>query len=382
MDVKFKKGATENSDPIAAIKELAEQIGFQKPSVTALFVSSQYDLESLSQQIRTQFEGPVICCTTAGEITSDGYKSHSISGFSLTGDCISVTTFPITDIRNPDPKSMQQTIELVKRQIQHDRQYFPERDFFGILLIDGLSIREEYIAATFGNALSDIPIIGGSAGDDFKFEKCCILTEGIFVSDAALFCLFSTVLPFSIVKSQHFRATDKRLVITRAKPNVRIVEEINGVTAIDEYSRITGIPKGCIGPDTFSRYPLILRHSKDTHVRSIQKINSDGSLTFYCAIDEGVVLRVAERLDMCDALEQSLFQAEKSVGNVLFTLGFDCALRRLESREFNYDKRISDLSKRFNIIGFCTYGEQSNSLHVNQTFSGVVVGEIPDEYRQ
>jgi hypothetical protein len=151
MGVNFKKGATEICDPVAAIKELAEQIGIQKSSVTALFISSLYDLESLSQQIRTQFQGPVICCTTAGEITSDGYKSHSISGFSLTGGCISVTT----DIRNPDPKSMQQEIELVKRQVQYDCQYFPERDSFGVLLTDGLSIREEYISATFGKALSD-----------------------------------------------------------------------------------------------------------------------------------------------------------------------------------------------------------------------------------
>jgi hypothetical protein len=329
-----------------------------------------------------QFRGPLICCTTAGEITSDGYKSYSISGFSLSGDSVAVTTFPMTDIRNPDPKSMEQVIEKVRKQIHNDRQQFPERDCFGVLLIDGLSVREEHIAAMFGNALSDIPIIGGSAGDDFKFEKSSILINEAFATDAALFCLFSTSLPFSIVKSQHFSATDKRLVITRAKPNERIVEEINGVLAIDEYSRITGIPKDLIGPETFSRYPLILRHSKDIHVRSIQKNNPDGSLTFYCAIDEGVVLRVAERLDMCDELELSLSQAEKTVGNVLFTLGFDCALRRLESREFQYDNRMKELFKRFNVIGFSTYGEQSNSLHVNQTFSGVLVGRKTDDYRK
>lgn len=381
MDVTFKKGATENRDPVEAINEIAAQIGFPEPSVTTLFISSLYDLETISQQIRMLFKGPIICCTTAGEITSEGYKNYSITGFSISGDSIMVTTFPMTDIRNPDPKSMQQVIEQVRKQITYNRQYFPERNFFGVLLIDGLSVREEHIAAMFGNALSDIPIIGGSAGDDLKFEKCSILINDTFATDAALFCLFSTSLPFSIVKSQHFSATDKRLVITRAKPNERIVEEINGVRAIDEYSRITGIPKEQIGPETFSRYPLILRHRKDIHVRSIQKINPDGSLTFYCAIDDGVVLRVAERLDMCDALEQCLFQAEKQVGNVLFTLGFDCALRRLESREFRYDDRMSELFKRYNVIGFCTYGEQSNSLHVNQTFSGVVVGGVSDECR-
>jgi hypothetical protein len=379
MGVKFKKGTTDKKDPVEAIEDIASQIMSTNPSVTVLFVSSFYDLDILNQQVQKKFKGPIISCTTSGEITEKGYQDYSISGFSISGNEISVKTFSIVDIRNPDPKAVQQTVQQIKALIQHDRQYNPERAFFGVVLIDGLSVREEHIAATFGNALSDIPIIGGSAGDDLKLEKCSILIDGHYVSDAALFCLFSTSLPFSIVKSQHFSATDTRLVITRARPNERIVEEINGVLAVEEYSRITGVPSDQLGPAAFSKYPLILRHSGDIHVRSIQKINADGSLTFFCAIDEGVVLRVAERLNMCDALEESLSQAKNAVGKVLFTLGFDCILRRLESKEFDYDKRIAEIYRKYNTIGFCTYGEQSNSLHVNQTFSGVVLGEAPDE---
>jgi hypothetical protein len=379
MRVKFRKGTTTHKDPVKAIAEMAEQIAIPDAAVTVLFLSSHYDLDCIYQQIRKRFNGPIISCTTAGEITDNGYRDNSICGFSLSGDDVFVKTFPIVGIRNPDPLSVQQTILEVKKIIHDDRKYHPERGFFGVLLIDGLSVREEHIAATFGNALSDIPIIGGSAGDDLKLKKCSILINNSYISDAALFCLFSTTLPFSIVKSQHFSATDRRLVITKARPNERIVEEINGGLAVEEYSRITGVPCDQLGPTAFSRYPLILRHSGDNHVRSIQRINSDGSLTFFCAIDEGVVLRIAERQDMCDALEKSLIQAEASVGKVLFTLGFDCILRRLESREFNYDDRIRGICKKYNTIGFCTYGEQSNSLHVNQTFSGVVLGEVSDE---
>ncbi len=75
MEVKFKKGATEYRDPVEAVDDIVAQIGFQEPSVTVLFVSSFYELESLSRQIRMQFRGPVICYTTAGEITSVGYKN-------------------------------------------------------------------------------------------------------------------------------------------------------------------------------------------------------------------------------------------------------------------------------------------------------------------
>ncbi|MBN1603908.1 MAG: FIST C-terminal domain-containing protein [Chitinispirillaceae bacterium] len=379
MRVKFRKGATTERAPEKAIEEMAEQIGMPDATVTALFLSSHYDLDSIRRQIKKKISGPLICCTTSGEITDNGYQNSSICGFSLSGDAVSVSTFPITCIRNPDPHSVQQTIGQIKNVIQHDREFHPERNFFGVLLIDGLSVREEQIAATFGNALSDIPVIGGSAGDDLQFNRCSILINGEFMSEAALFCLFSTALPFSIVKSQHFSATDTRLVITKARPNERIVEEINGVPAALEYSRITGVPSDELGPASFSRYPLILRHSGDIHVRSIQKINADESLTFFCAIDEGVVLRVARRQDMCEALEKSLTQAETSVGKILFTLGFDCILRRLESREFSFDERIRNIFRRFNTVGFCTYGEQSNSLHVNQTFSGVVMGDLSGE---
>ena len=31
-----------------------------------------------------------------------------------------------------------------------------------------------------------------------------------------------------------------------------------------------------------------------------------------------------------------------------------------------------------NVIGFATYGEQFNAMHVNQTFTGVAIGAMSD----
>jgi len=41
--------------------------------------------------------------------------------------------------------------------------------------LDGLSLREEPVAHALQYALGKIPLFGGSAGDDQKFEKTCIL---------------------------------------------------------------------------------------------------------------------------------------------------------------------------------------------------------------
>ena len=42
----------------------------------------------------------------------------------------------------------------------------------------------------------------------------------------------------------------------------------------------------------FADSPFVVKIDGANYVRSIQKVNPDGSLTFFCAIEEGLVLRV------------------------------------------------------------------------------------------
>jgi hypothetical protein len=41
--------------------------------------------------------------------------------------------------------------------------------------------------------------------------------------------------------------------------------------------------------------------------------------------------------------------------------------------ERGIDDRIGQLMSRNKVFGFSTYGEQFNSLHINQTFTGVAI---------
>jgi hypothetical protein len=40
------------------------------------------------------------------------------------------------------------------------------------------------------------------------------------------------------------------------------------------------------------------------------------------------------------------------------------------------DSSVNKLWNKYNVIGFCTYGEQINAVHVNQTFTGIAIGDI------
>ncbi|WP_044560721.1 FIST C-terminal domain-containing protein, partial [Azospirillum sp. B4] len=121
--------------------------------------------------------------------------------------------------------------------------------------------------------------------------------------------------------------------------------------------------------------PVVVRVGGQYHVRAIQKVNPDNSLTFLCAIDEGLVLTVARGIDMVENLHELFRRLEREIGGRPEAIvGFDCVLRNLETEQRNLKAAVSDLFVAHHVTGFCTYGEQYMSMHVNQTFTGVAIG--------
>jgi hypothetical protein len=112
-------------------------------------------------------------------------------------------------------------------------------------------------------------------------------------------------------------------------------------------------------------------------VRSIQKANDDGSLSFYCAIDNGLVLTLAKGMDLVENLQKQLSAIRDVVPNPELIIGCDCILRRLEVQEKGLLHDVRNALKTEKILGFSTYGEQFNAIHVNQTLTGIAIGGTP-----
>jgi hypothetical protein len=47
----------------------------------------------------------------------------------------------------------------------------------------------------------------------------------------------------------------------------------------------------------------------------------------------------------------------------------------LEVKNKKLQKQMNAIFQKNHVIGFNTYGEQFKSVHVNQTFTGIVLGE-------
>lgn len=164
------------------------------------------------------------------------------------------------------------------------------------------------------------------------------------------------------------------MVVTDADSSERIVKEINGLPAAEEYARLLGVEVHELNPMRFAASPIVVMIEGTDYVRSIQKANPDGSLTLYSAIEEGLVLRVAHGAGLVSNLEQTFDKIHAEIGQPQLVIGCDCILRKLEIVQKGLQDRIAQIFMANNTVGFNSYGEQFHGVHVNQTLTGVAIG--------
>lgn len=361
------------AEPAAA--ELHAVLGDRPDAAILLFASSERDLEGLAAALSRRFTAtPIVGCTTSGEIAETGYMSDTVVALALSAPDFHVTTERIDDLGG---FNIADGGELVRHALHRLQRAAPDLDrshVFAMALIDGLSRAEEAVVSSLHAALAEIPLFGGSAGDALRFHATHILHDGVFRRNCAVLVMIATRHPFRVFKTEHFSAAEEKMVVTQADPARRIVTEINAEPAAREYARLVGLAPGQLTPMIFAAHPVVVRVGGLNFVRSIQKVNEDESLTFFCAIDEGIVLTVARPLDIVDDLERLFARLRDELGPLQLVIGCDCILRLLEIRQRGLSEPVGTMLARNRVFGFSTFGEQFQAMHVNQTFTGVAIG--------
>lgn len=364
------------SDP-SALSQMAQDLAVPPGSLILLFVSPKADAYRLARSAERAFaKHTVIGCTTAGEITGEGYEDGQIVAVALPCDRFAHSTVLIPDVSDFDRHEL---ASAVLRQRTSMAEAAPDWGTeFGITLIDGLSLREDAVLAAMAMSLGPVPLFGGSAGDGVEFHSTFLIHGGQVLRNAAILTLVRTRCNVRVFKLDHLLPSPQRMVVTKADPDRRLVQEINAEPAAQELSRVLGKPVDGLTPMSFAAHPLLVRIGDQHHVRSIQRINEAGELVFFSAIDEGVVLTLAEARPMVAHLEQELTAlASPQAPDAI--LAFDCFLRRVEAEQRQLSGQISQVLKRHQVVGFNTYGEHFNAMHVNQTMTGLAVYDCPPE---
>ena len=375
MRAELRTGQSDAPDAREAVREFHAEVDQPEMALVIFFCSADYDLDALASEMHRLFAGtPVIGCTTAGEIGPLGCLQHSLSGMSLPAEDFTVATGRLDHLQEFD---FGQAQTLTQRLLQDVEARIPagsERGCFALQVIDGLSVREELVTNAMQRSLDRIPLVGGSAADSGMFDHTYVYLDGEFHEDSAVYALVSTTVPFKIFRIQHFTATNDRLVVTQAEPSLRVVRELDGLPAAEEYARRIGVDVEHLTSMEFADHPIVVVIEGTDFVRSVQKANPDGSLTFYSAVEEGLVLRIAESGDLLANLAQAFESIRAEVGDVQAIIAFDCILRLREAVGRGLLDSVSELLRRDRVVGFNTYGEQVQGIHVNQTLTGIALG--------
>lgn len=354
-----------------ALRRLAEDLGPGPFAAVCLFISPEADLPSVAAQASLFFpDCPVVGCTTAGEISSLGYTEGEIVAVALPSALFAVDCLFIPDLHHLDSQDL---IGRLIRMRQGLARRVPGWEHeFAFLMVDGLSIREDELASALASGLGPVPLFGGSAGDGIRFRETFVLYDGQMFQNAAILTMVRSACRVKVFNLDHLVPTERRMVVTEADPARRIVRQINAEPAAREYARLLGKDPAQLTTFTFAAHPVVVRIGGRHHVRAIQQVAENGDLVFFSAIDEGLVLTLAEPKDMVSHLDEALTALTEGEEPAAI-LACDCILRRMEALEKQKTGAISGLLRKHRVTGFSTYGEQLNSMHVNQTMTGVAI---------
>ena len=349
-----------------ALRQLAETL---KPGVgdaLILFTSDAHDLDQIATFARDLERSgtAVLCCTTAGEVTSvAGYTANGMAGAIVRHCQCTTITIDLGDI----DAGRAAVVEAGAKWSDT-----VDAGTVGLLVCDGLSLKEEAISRQLQLAVPTIPIVGGSAGQSQKQGTHVFDGQAMSQGCARLLLMHG---PFEAMSFHvhHFLPSGRRVVATDVELDKRVVKHLDGKPARQRLAEVFDVPEDQVTFERMALSPLLLRHDEDYYARSVQSVNDDGSLTMYCQIGRGQVLHLGRPLNMADLGETYRDAMHIDGRRPDLTIGFDCILRRLEFERRNQIEEMGRLVSGTPFVGFSTFGEQVNGQHVNQTMTGVAL---------
>jgi len=380
---------------------------------------------------------PWVGCTTAGEISSYGFTEGSCVAMVIQSEHIHVGVGIGNDTNKKPKKAGSDAIKQALNNIKIDKyvepyiRYLAEkklpiselirmRPYCVLMLTNGFTTtrrgNEDDIVEGIIDVIGHrIPIIGSSAGDDFKLKKTYTFWNGKIYDNSVVCVVISSNLKIAYQVKHGYIPTEKSMFVNKAKDY--IVYELDKKTAFDRYAEVLKKKKEEIWPTSmklqqlgpissafmaFARkididvmklspiieincnMPLALCEYKPYlkgrfWIKGLDSIVEKKYIRFTEKVPQGTALYVMKtsKEKSLKAAQESVKEGLKEVGRgAAFALVFDCALHRWFLGK--HAKHSIDLMKAalkdVPVIGMYSYGEILDGKHTLSVAS-MVVGE-------
>ncbi|RUU57511.1 hypothetical protein EOD04_29915, partial [Mesorhizobium sp. M2C.T.Ca.TU.009.01.2.1] len=194
---------TDEPDPDSFARAIAAEAAIVDAGFALLFFSqSLVDAAALAQALKVHAPSLAYAgCSTAGEITPQGLEEGHALALLLPSASFSIVSTTVENLSSSGMDGITGEVVELRRLLQSRAGRERAKSVFALCFIDGLSYAEEAVTSAIHWGLDDIPLIGGSAGDDLKFETTSLISNGKVTSDSAIIVLVATEIPFHVFKT-------------------------------------------------------------------------------------------------------------------------------------------------------------------------------------
>ncbi|MBK7862046.1 MAG: FIST C-terminal domain-containing protein [Archangiaceae bacterium] len=326
-------------------------------------------LKSLEQSLRTFPAARVIGCTTAGEFNQQRHGENGVSALALGPQVVKRCAVALATHELGVAAGVTRAAQQLSQQLGSSLRELDPKRHVGVVLVDGMRMREEGVNEALGDQAPLLSFVGGSAGDNLEFRETRVFVD--VSADGAALMVLETLVPFTVLKSCSFESTGKVFKVTRADESSRTVYELDGKPVVEVYAKAVDRPPAEL-EKVFMDHPVGLLIDGQPWIRSPQRVLPDGGLRFYCQIRQGMDIHVMRSTDLVKDSRHALDDAAKKLGKPLQGgLAFNCILRRLEIDAKKLHAPFYASFDKLEVAGFHTYGE-SWLGHINQTLTALL----------
>lgn len=371
---------SKNPNTKQAIDELYGKLKYkEEPALVIFLASTKYDFELATKEIKKYFpKSEVVGATTSGEIVKEGFINDSIILTTLICDKTKVKATLIKDAVKFPVLERNKISQAAKECGISCTDSNSHKNAFAMTFINGNHNIEEMVLSLFYAVIKndEFQLVGGSAGDDLKFEKTLVSLNGEVTSTGAVIVFVKTSCNFKVIKENIYHPIGESIVLTDVDIENRKIVKINHRKPIDVLSEKINIPKHQLG-DKLLEYPLGRVIGDETYICSIKNFDEQGNLYSYINVMPNTKLEILKSSNVAQILENTCKEIQEEIGNVKFVFFINCILRTLDLKNMKQCSLVAKTYEKYfpTFCGFSSYGEQYNKLCLNQTVVMIAMGE-------
>lgn len=370
----IRVGRSNDPDPVRAAHEVVQAAGATDPATKLLvvFADHEYAMQTLVNEIiAASATDQLIGCTTAGEIAADGASDAGVVLVTFGGTGFSVATTAAEEIG----EKMRDAGQLAADAVFGLRERF-EHTVLMVLTDTFAGDQQEILRGIYHRLGSEIPVVGGCAGDNLKMVQTFQFHGGQVLTDAVVAAAITSDAPFGIGAQHGWRTVGEPMTVTSSSGTV--INELDSRPALDVYLERFDLPHS-ITDDSVEfrrfamRHPLALaRRSGEPLVRFLRgACPKSGGLLALAAVPEGanVWLMRGDDASVLAATHAACDEAFAAIdGAPTGVLVFDCVTRRDMLGDVGIQRELDVINARSGgapVAGLFTYGEIARTRGIN-----------------